>query len=61
MSRVACVLFLVALSAPALGDSDEPVERPAAPVSAPRGTLYPLAPLQWQVVTAPRLAPQIGA
>ena len=54
------VVLVVLLSAVAVADPDEPDEGTSstAPV---RGTSYVLGAWQWQVITAPRLAPQLGA
>ncbi len=64
MSRVVVVvvgLWALGLTASiAVADPDEPSE-PVPTVGPARGTTYPLAPWQWQVITAPRLQPQIGA
>lgn len=57
----AVVLFWLAACAPAAADSDEPDEPTSAPTVAPRGTPYALAAWRWHVITAPKLAPSIGA
>ncbi len=60
MSRVVCCCLVLVLATVAGAEPDEPAEQtaPAVPV---RGTPYALAAWRWQVTTAPRLQPQIGA
>jgi 3',5'-cyclic AMP phosphodiesterase CpdA len=60
VSRVVCCLVLL-LATVASADPEEPAEKAPLTAVPVRGTSYALAAWRWQVTTAPRLQPQIGA
>ncbi|MBL9018038.1 MAG: metallophosphoesterase [Myxococcales bacterium] len=51
----------LAACTPLAADSDEPDEPVTSVTVAPRGTPYALSPWRWIAITAPHLAPSIGA
>lgn len=61
MSRVVCSLIVLLAATVARADPDEPADKAPLPAVPVRGTPYALAAWRWQVTTAPRLTPQIGA
>ena len=55
------LLGLIGMARGAVAEPEEPSTRSAAPALRGAALLAPTAPWRWQVITAPRLAPQIGA
>jgi len=59
--RVICCCLVLLVATVASADPDEPAEKAPLTAVPVRGTPYALAAWRWQVTTAPRLSPQIGA